>query len=367
MLLIKNYCIKPQSFEGKKANQESVTTAKLDRGSNPKETAANLYNKLINSTKGDKAFCENLILGDYDEVIDEVGKKLANNPEVRSSFANIASSNIDKELKETSNETVQNVLKSIKNELNKTTGLPDYPVPSTIVFKGLSKKGQNSLKLGFKGEKYIETAKRNALNNKSLSSLSDEQRVAFEAKLAGSDWATEEEFDRDFINALKESLSKRRRARQLIRIRTGMTDANNKLQSKLSFDDNDLNTLFDNAKELKDERAFYKTYSFMNNLHPILGGACIASAAAAAAVPPAFYATAGILALHSLVRSGNSRLYTEGYKKSKLAEFQNTELPAHLLNIKLKRLMLKDKVTPQNIRGIINMTRSIAINPLGDL
>ncbi len=314
-----------------------VKSLEVNNQDNAVEEANEIYREWHERSKQDgNAAAEKLILGEYDEEMEELRKRFNDNPELRRAYLDKVGTEIDNELTKDHDADTRKALNSAKVILSKPS-IPDYPIPANINFKG----------------RYVDVAKNNASGRSDLSRLRTEgERVSFNRKLRGSQWSSESSFDNSVVNGLKESSIKRERALNLIKSKTNMSDS--KLNSKLDVYESDLENLYENAKELEslNEKISDKKIKARLLLAAGFGSALLGTLAAASGIGLPF-AAAAIGGGAAGWGYDNAMDDAKQEKREGLNNFKSQELRAHLLNIKLKKLMIKGKVSARDVSNII--------------
>lgn len=334
-----------KTFQG--VDLQKANSSKINSRNSIAEEVDETYNRLAKLSKEDNA-AEKLILGEYDEEMKDLQERFKD-PAFKREFMGKVNTELDKELVKNPDTSTRKSLISTKNFLFKTVSMPEY-TPSQLI--------------SFKGERYINTIKRNANIGNDLSRLrTTAEKTNFENKLKNSRfsfwsrescWDSESSFDDSVISAMKESTNKRDRIKRLIKNSTNMSES--KLEDKLhDVEWPDLTYLYNNAKELADLRDRNDGKKLRNvgvtAAGGIIGflGVCLASTGIG--LPFAIPALGAGLAGLNYEFNENDR---KNEKNNGLKKFTCNDLTAHLINIKLKRLVIKDKTRVREIYNIIN-------------
>ncbi len=326
------------------ASLERINSSKVNNRDNIAQKVDEIYNRFTELSK-DTNSTEKFILGEYNEEIKDLQEKFKD-PAFKREYVDKVNAELDKELVKNSKTSTRKALISTKNFLFKTIGMPEYP-PSQLI--------------SFKGERYINTIRSNASIGNDLSRLkTTTEKANFENKLKNSRvsygnrescWDSESSFDNSVISAMKESNDKKDKIKILIQNSTNMD--NEKLEHKLQdVKDSDLIYLDSNAKTIADLNNRDKARKLLNE--GILGASLILSYLGIAATngigPITLPALMAVAAGFNYEMLENNRKIK---KQVELEKFISTDLPAHLINIKLKRLVLKGKTQVRDIYNII--------------
>ncbi len=320
---------------------KEVNSLEIINQNNIAEEANKIYGEWNERSKQDGEPFENLISGKYDKDLKKLGERFSYNNELRKAYIDKVRTEIDNEL------TTKNIGADKRNALNcaksilSKPSIPDYPIPSNVNFKG----------------KYVDIAKDNASSGNDLSRLkTEDEQDNFLIRLIDSEWSSETDFDNNVVNALKESEIKRKRTLNLIKNKT-----NSNVDSKLEVQDSDLKDLYKITKK-------HKSLNNNNNIKIINDKiACCSKSLrtfqillCAATITALDKDTSGIplpymVAFLAGGAIGGALDYYRDMTKANQKGLQEdlNELKAHLLNIKLKKLMIKGKVSVREISDII--------------